>query len=158
MRVLNKDYTDMSPEMILQLVVALECVFATEIICYKASDILDQSIESKALYKDQTLFQQKKRNARNARKYIQAAIRELESSFDDTLNKVYNKIEGQELVRCEAVHGLANDIVHLLLIIFAKTDGNPAKRESVKKALMNYKNEWEDLDLKELLKFYKYNE
>lgn len=152
MKVLNREGNDLSPEMVLQLVVALECIFSSEIIFYRAAEILDQSGVSK------TLFQEKKHKVREARQLMQRVIRNLECAFDDTLNKVYNKIEGQELVRCEAVHGLANDIVHLLLIIFAKTDGNPAKRESVKKALLNYKDEWEDLDLKELLKFYKYNE
>ena len=43
MNILNKDKTDFSAEVLVQLAIMLECVYAAELIAYKVSGTLDRN-------------------------------------------------------------------------------------------------------------------
>lgn len=149
MELLNEQKTDFSNEVIIQLAICLEAVYAAEIICYKVADTLDRSgyINS--------LFQKRKQDYRKARTMIQDVISKLEVAFDQTFDNIVYKKDGSERMRAHHVQGTANDLVQLLLIYFARGDGDPEKKDRMKKALLNFKPTL-DIDLDAIMKYYNF--
>ena len=82
MNILNKDKTDFSAEVLVQLAIMLECVYAAELIAYKVSGTLDRHGYVG------TLFQRRKQCLNNARRKVEAIIRDLEVAFDETFDKI----------------------------------------------------------------------
>lgn len=149
MDIVNKDGSDFSQEVIVQLAICLEAVYAAEIICYRVSDTLDRSgyINS--------LFQKRKQTYNKARRMLQDVISNLEVAFDNTFDNIVYKEDGEERMRADHVHGTANDLVQLLLIYFARGDGDQDKKDKMKKALMNFKPTL-DIDLDAIMKYYNF--
>lgn len=147
MDIVNKDKSDFSLEVMVQLAICLEAVYAAEIICYRMADRLDHSNYIN------TLFQRRKQSFNKARKMLQEIIRNLEIAFDDTFSNITGKKDGNDIKRADFLHGTANDIVELLLIYFARGDGDQTKKDNMKKALMNFKPNL-DIDLDAIMKFY----
>lgn len=149
MKLLNEDRTDFSNEIMVQLAIMLECTYAAELIAYRVSRDLDNSgIKN-------TLFQKKKQLFNQARRKTQEIIRDLEVSLDGTFADIQRK-NLEKFDGTDYVHGLANDILQLLLIYYARSDGDPETRKRMKKALANFKPNPE-IDLTELMKYYKFD-
>lgn len=130
-----------------QLAICLEAVYAAEIICYKMSDTLDRRGYIN------TLFQKRKQSFNKARRMLQEIIRNLEVAFDNTFYNITGKGDGHDIARADFLHGTANDLVELLLIYFARGDGDQQKKDNMKKALRNFKPTL-DIDLDAIMKFY----
>lgn len=148
MKLLNEDNTDFSNEIMVQLAIMLECTYAAELIAYRVSRDLDNSRIK------ETLFQKKKQLFNRARTKTQEIIRDLEVSLDGTFADI-QKRNFERFGNTDYVQGLANDILQVLLIYYARSDGDPETRKRMKKALANFKPNPE-IDLGELMKYYKF--
>ena len=147
MNILNKDKTDFSAEVLVQLAIMLECVYAAELIAYKVSDTLDRHSYVG------TLFQRRKQCLNNARRKVEAIIRDLEVAFDETFDKIAG-CQGEAIERTDFLQAMANDVVELLLIYFARSDGDMVKKQNMKKALLNFKPV-KGIDLDAIMDYYK---
>ena len=147
MNILNKDKTDFSAEVLVQLAIMLECVYAAELIAYTVSGTLDRNGYVG------TLFQRRKQCLNNARRKVEAIIRDLEVAFDETFDKIAG-CQGDAVDRVDFLQAMANDIVELLLIYFARTDGDMQKKRQMKKALLNFKPV-KGIDLDAIMEYYK---
>ncbi len=148
MNILNENKVDFSNEIMIQLAIMLEAVYAAEIIGYKVSRTLDSSgfINS--------LFQKRKQKFRAGRQKIESLIKDFEVAFDDTFDRIISR-PGEEMLRANHLQLIANDIVQLLLIYHSRGDGNQDKKDQMKKALMNFKP-LDDIDLDAIMKYYKF--
>lgn len=148
MNILNENKVDFSNEIMIQLAIMLEAVYAAEIIGYKVSRTLDSSgfINS--------LFQKRKQKFRAGRQKIESLIKDFEVAFDDTFDRIIAR-PGEEMLRANHLQLIANDIVQLLLIYHSRGDGNQDKKDQMKKALMNFKP-LDDIDLDAIMKYYKF--
>lgn len=148
MNILNENKVDFSNEIMIQLAIMLEAVYAAEIIGYKVSRTLDSSgfINS--------LFQKRKQKFRAGRQKIEGLIKDFEVAFDDTFDRIIAR-PGKEMLRANHLQLIANDIVQLLLIYHSRGDGNQDKKDQMKKALMNFKP-LDDIDLDAIMKYYKF--
>ena len=148
MNILNENKVDFSNEIMIQLAIMLEAVYAAEIIGYKESRTLDSSgfINS--------LFQKRKQKFRAGRQKIESLIKDFEVAFDDTFDRIIAR-PGEEMLRANHLQLIANDIVQLLLIYHSRGDGNQDKKDQMKKALMNFKP-LDDIDLDAIMKYYKF--
>ena len=147
MNILNKDKTDFSAEVLVQLAIMLECVYASELIAYKVSGTLDRNGYVG------TLFQRRKQCLNNARRKVEAIIRDLEVAFDETFDKIAG-CQGDAVDRVDFLQAMANDVVELLLIYFARSDGDMVKKQNMKKALLNFKPV-KGIDLDAIMDYYK---
>ena len=147
MNILNKDKTDFSAEVLVQLAIMLECVYAAALIAYKVSGTLDRHGYVG------TLFQRRKQCLNNARRKVEAIIRDLEVAFDETFDKIAG-CQGDAVDRVDFLQAMANDVVELLLIYFARTDGDMVKKQNMKKALLNFKAV-KNIDLDAIMDYYK---
>ena len=147
MNILNKDKTDFSSEVLVQLAIMLECVYAAELIAYKVSATLDRHGYVG------TLFQRRKQCLNSARRKVEAIIRDLEVAFDETFDKIAG-CQGDAVDRTDFLQAMANDIVELLLIYFARSDGDMVKKQNMKKALLNFKPV-NGIDLEAIMDYYK---
>ena len=147
MNILNKDKTDFSAEVLVQLAIMLECVYSAELIAYKVSGTLDRNGYVG------TLFQRRKQCLNNARRKVEAIIRDLEVAFDETFDKIAG-CQGDAVDRVDFLQAMANDVVELLLIYFARTDGDMVKKQNMKKALLNFKPV-KGIDLEAIMDYYK---
>lgn len=147
MNILNKDKTDFSAEVLVQLAIMLECVYAAELIAYKVSGTLDRHGYVG------TLFQRRKQCLNNARRKVEAIIRDLEVAFDETFDKIAG-CQGEAMERTDFLQAMANDVVELLLIYFARSDGDMIKKQNMKKALLNFKPV-KNIDLDAIMEYYK---
>ena len=147
MNILNKDKTDFSAEVLVQLAIMLECVYAAELIAYKVSGPLDRNGYVG------TLFQRRKQCLNNARRKVEAIIRDLEVAFDETFDKIAG-CQGDAVDRVDFLQAMANDVVELLLIYFARSDGDMIKKQNMKKALLNFKPV-KGIDLEAIMDYYK---
>ena len=147
MNILNKDKTDFSAEVLVQLAIMLECVYAAELIAYKVSATLDRNGYVG------TLFQRRKQCLNNARRKVEAIIRDLEVAFDETFDKIAG-CQGDAVDRTDFLQAMANDVVELLLIYFARSDGDMQKKQNMKKALINFKPV-KGIDLDAIMEYYK---
>ena len=147
MNILNKDKTDFSAEVLVQLAIMLECVYAAELIAYKVSSTLDRNGYVG------TLFQRRKQCLNNARRKVEAIIRDLEVAFDETFDKIAG-CQGDAVDRVDFLQAMANDVVELLLIYFARSDGDMVKKQNMKKALLNFKPV-KNIDLEAIMDYYK---
>ena len=148
MNILNENKVDFSNEIMIQLAIMLEAVYAAEIIGYKVSRTLDTSgfVNS--------LFQKRKQKFRAGRQKIESLIKDFEVAFDDTFDRIIAR-PGEEMLRANHLQLIANDIVQLLLIYHSRGDGNQDKKDQMKKALMNFKP-LDDIDLDAIMKYYKF--
>lgn len=148
MNILNENKVDFSNEIMIQLAIMLEAVYAAEIIGYKVSRTLDSSgfINS--------LFQKRKQKFRAGRQKIESLIKDFEVAFDDTFDRIIAR-PGEEMLRANHLQLIANDIVQLLLIYHSRGDGNQDKKDQMKKALMNFKP-LDDIDLDAIMEYYKF--
>ena len=149
MDIINKNKTDFSAEILVQLAIMLEAVYAAEIIAYKVSNTLDHNGYVG------TLFQRKKQCLNNARKKIESIIRDLEYAFDKTFDDIVYR-PGETISRTDFVQAMANDVVQLLLIYFGRSDGDMERKDKMKKALLNFKP-IKEVDLDALMEYYKIN-
>lgn len=149
MKLLNDTKNDCSNEVMIQLAISLEAVWAAEIICYRLSATLD------ALGARGTFFQEKKQALNKARRMIQQTITYLETAFDKTFDDIFTRREGEEAMRTEHIQMLANDLVQLLLIYYARGDGDMDRKDSMKRALLNFKPV-KDIDLDSIMKYYNF--
>ena len=78
MKLLADNKKDFSAEVMIQLAIMLEAVYAAEIIAYKVSRTLDTSGFVN------TLFQKRKQKFRAGRQKIEGIIKDFEVAFDDT--------------------------------------------------------------------------
>ena len=147
MNILNKDKTDFSAEILVQLAIILLAVYAAELIAYKVSGTLDRNGYVG------TLFQRRKQCLNNARRKVEAIIRDLEVAFDETFDKIAG-CQGDAVDRVDFLQAMANDVVELLLIYFARTDGDMVKKQNMKKALLNFKPV-KNIDLDAIMDYYK---
>ena len=147
MNILNKDKTDFSAEVLVQLAIMLERVYAAELIAYKVSGTLDRNGYVG------TLFQRRKQCLNNARRKVEAIIRDLEVAFDETFDKIAG-CQGDAVDRVDFLQAMANDVVELLLIYFARSDGDMVKKQNMKKALLNFKPV-KNIDLDAIMDYYK---
>ena len=147
MNILNKDKTDFSAEVLVQLAIMLECVYAAELIAYKVGGTLDRNGYVG------TLFQRRKQCLNNARRKVEAIIRDLEVAFDETFDKIAG-CQGDAVDRVDFLQAMANDVVELLLIYFARSDGDMVKKQNMKKALLNFKPV-KGIDLDAIMDYYK---
>ena len=147
MNILNKDKTDFSAEVLVQLAIMLECVYAAELIACKVSGTLDRNGYVG------TLFQRRKQCLNNARRKVEAIIRDLEVAFDETFDKIAG-CQGDAVDRVDFLQAMANDVVELLLIYFARSDGDMVKKQNMKKALLNFKPV-KNIDLDAIMDYYK---
>ena len=147
MNILNKDKTDFSAEVLVQLAIMLLCVYASELIAYKVSGTLDRNGYVG------TLFQRRKQCLNNARRKVEAIIRDLEVAFDETFDKIAG-CQGDAVDRVDFLQAMANDVVELLLIYFARSDGDMVKKQNMKKALLNFKPV-KGIDLDAIMEYYK---
>lgn len=147
MNILNKDKTDFSAEVLVQLAIMLEYVYAAELIAYKVSGTLDRNGYVG------TLFQRRKQCLNNARRKVEAIIRDLEVAFDETFDKIAG-CQGEAMERTDFLQAMANDVVELLLIYFARSDGDMVKKQNMKKALLNFKPV-KGIDLDAIMDYYK---
>ena len=100
-----------------------------------------------------TLFQRRKQCLNNARRKVEAIIRDLEVAFDETFDKIAG-CQGDAVDRVDFLQAMANDIVELLLIYFARSDGDMVKKQNMKKALLNFKPV-KGIDLDAIMEYYK---
>ena len=100
-----------------------------------------------------TLFQRRKQCLNNARRKVEAIIRDLEVAFDETFDKIAG-CQGDAVDRVDFLQAMANDVVELLLIYFARTDGDMVKKQNMKKALLNFKAV-KNIDLDAIMEYYK---
>ena len=149
MKLLNEQGTDFSREVLIQLAICLNIVWAAEIICYKVARTLDASgyISS--------LFQKRKQSFNKARTGLQTIIRDLETAFDGTFDRIVNKVDGKECMTQDYLQGTANDVVELLLIYYMRGDGDQDRKDKMKKALMRFKPV-KDFDVDALAEYYKF--
>ena len=147
MNILNKDKTDFSAEVLVQLAMILVCVYASGLTAYKVSGTLDRHGYVG------TLFQRRKQCLNNARRKVEAIIRDLEVAFDETFDKIAG-CQGDAVDRVDFLQAMANDVVELLLIYFARTDGDMQKKQNMKKALLNFKPV-NGIDLEAIKDYYK---
>lgn len=146
MKLLNKEKNDISDDLYISLGIMLECVWAAEIIAYRIAETMD-SIKAKG-----TLVQEKKQCLNKARRMNQDMIRNLEIAFDDTFNMCgAGRNEGGLFM--DEIQECANDIVKLLLIYYARGDGDWERKDKMKAALLNFKPV-KDVDLSGLLKYF----
>ena len=148
-KLVNESQDDYSKDVLLQAMILLEIVYAGELICYKiARDLkLGGYVDS--------LFQTKKKALKSALDKIEKANAELRYAFDEKFDKIVNKIPGEESFAYKYIQKNANDILQLLLIYFARGDGDQAKKDSMKKALMNFKPN-PDYNLEGILQYYNF--
>ena len=149
MNILNENKVDFSNEIMIQLAIMLEAVYAAEIIGYKVSRTLDSSgfINS--------LFQKRKQKFRAGRQKIESLIKDFEVAFDDTFDRIIAR-PGEEMLRANHLQLIANDIVQLLLIYHSRGDGDQDKKDQMKRALRNFKP-LKDIDLDAIMKYYKFD-
>lgn len=134
----------MSDDLYIALGIMLECVWASEIIAYRIARTMD-SIKAK-----KTLVQEKKQSLNKARRMVEDIIRNLENAFDDTFNTCG---KGENGYYTDEIQYCANDIVKLLLIYYARGDGDWERKDKMKAALLNFKP-LKDVDLLGLLKYF----
>lgn len=149
MNVLNKTKDDLSNEMMVQLAIVLDAVYAAEIIAYRVAMTMDNNdiVDS--------LFQKRKQCFRQARQDIEKVIHNLEISFDHTFDDIIGRENGEELMRADLLLARANDVVQLLNIYNCRCDGDWDKRDKMKKALLNFKPNPE-IDLESIRKYYNF--
>lgn len=146
MKLLNKEKNDISDDLYISLGIMLECVWAAEIIAYRIAETMD-SIKAKG-----TLVQEKKQCLNKARRMTQDIIRNLEIAFDDTFNMCGSR-RGIDGLFMDEIQECANDIVKLLLIYYARGDGDWEKKDRMKAALLNFKP-LVGVDLTGMLKYF----
>lgn len=149
MKLLADNKKDFSAEVMIQLAIMLEAVYAAEIIAYKVSRTLDTSgfVNS--------IFQKRKQKFRAGRQKIEGIIKDFEVAFDETFDRIIAK-PGEEMMRANHLHLIANDIVQLLLIYHSRGDGDQDKKDQMKRALRNFKP-LKDIDLDAIMKYYKFD-
>lgn len=148
----NDDNTDFSNEFIILMALVIEMQTASEMICYKLSRDLSNSG-----YKN-TFFQNKKLAISQAKKHIDAAAAVINNGFDDIIQRMINKVQGQEAYTFDCVQHMALDTIRLLLEYHSRCDGDGAKQERVHKAIMNFKEiDKNRFDLNALLKYFNTN-
>lgn len=70
------------------------------------------------------------------------------------LNKDKTDFSAEAMERTDFLQAMANDVVELLLIYFARTDGGMQKKQNMKKALLNFKPV-NGIDLDAIMDYYK---
>lgn len=134
-----------SDEVVTQLAIMSECVYAAEIIAYRMSRILDsQGVK-------ETVFQNRKRALNNARRGLDQMLHNLEQAFDI---QVFERATGDSKDRAEALHFQANDVVQVLLLYFSRCDESEGKRDAIKKMLRRFK-ETPGLDIESVIDYYR---
>jgi len=149
MNIIDKQRKDFSEEAYVQLSIAMVAVWAAEIICYHVGDTLDGM-----LIKD-TFFQKKRNVFKNARAQLQHLIAYLDYHFEKDFDIVLAKDRIGGKSPADLVTKNANDIVQLLLIYMSRGDMDFEKRDSMKRALMNFKPIAE-IDLDAIMNYYKF--
>jgi hypothetical protein len=149
MRLVNDDYTDLSREGCVILAATLVKIWSTETLCYRLADALD------AIGVRGTLVQTKKMHLNRARRAIDQAVKDLEVAFDTTFEKVFGRIEGEEMNRAEAVQRLSNFESILTILAMCRAEGgDESKLDNMVKAIRNFK-QVDDIDVDGILRTLK---
>lgn len=136
---------EFSDEVLTQLAIMSECVYAAEIIAYRMSRILDsQGVKG-------TVFQNRKQALNNARRGLDSCLHCLEQAFDV---QVFERATGDDASRAEALHYQANDVIQVLLLYFSRCDEAEGKRDAIKKMLRRFKQN-PGLDIESVLDYYR---
>ena len=133
---INEECTDLSAEGYAALGVVLEMVWGVQTMGVKMAKALDR------IGARNCLVQRKKQAFNEAKKNINALLKGLEATFDETFDHVMCRVPEGTLERTEALQSYADDIVRLLILYYSRVDGSPDgmdKRERVHKAIANFK-------------------
>ena len=149
MKLYSEDWKDFSEAMIIQMTVMLEFVWGAELIAYRVASTLDYESKTR-----KSIFQEKKQKLRMARQQLLSAYKNLELTYEDTFNNIFAKEKVDGTYTYDYIQGWANDLIHLALIYMVRGEGDLDRKHAMKRALMNFKAT-SDVDLKELLKYYK---
>lgn len=136
---------EFSDEVVTQLAIMSECVYAAEIIAYRMSRILDSDGVKG------TVFQNRKQALSNARRGLDQMLRNLEQAFDV---QVFERATGDSKDRAEALHFQANDVVQVLLLYFSRCDEAEGKRDAIKKMIRRFKQN-PGLDIESIIDYYR---
>lgn len=156
MILIKKDFSDFSLEGYTSVASLMAMVYASEILAYRVSDAL----ETIGMKKD--VFHQKRKALNAARRQATSLITNLETAFDSDFSDIVLK-EGMEKAgtRDAEFHALAAEILKLVLIFMAKSEGMEyGKRMNIFKMLMNFQGGEgsKEIDINGLLSFFKYKE
>lgn len=148
---INDSGTDFSAEGYAALGVLLEMVWGIQTMGARMAKALDR-IGAK-----DCLVQRKKQAFNDAKKNINALLKDLEVAFDETFNYAMCRVPEGTLERTEALQSYADDIVRLLILYYSRVDGDPEgtdKRARVHKAIANFKPV-PGFDAEALIRFFK---
>lgn len=148
MRLYREDYQGFSEAVIIQMAIMLEMIWGAEIIAYKVSSTLDYESKTR-----KSIFQEKKKRLNRARTQLTSVLKDLEFAYQEYFDDIFSQsIDG--VFKYDIIQDWANDLVHLALIYWARGDGDMARKDAMKRALLNFKAV-NDIDINELLKYYK---
>lgn len=147
MQLFNAEYSDFSKEGILLWAAMLECIYGAQIISAR----MDRAMRSLRVTGETT---KRHRYINQAAKLCRQLEACLSAGYDSLFEKMYDKKPEEGAQRFNDLQFLANDIVRLLLIYLSRVDSDDAKRNKMKKALLNFKPEDATIDLEAMLRFF----
>jgi len=151
MKLLNDKGDDLSNESIVLMAMMLEMAWAMQIVGARALKALD------ALGVNRSFFHEKQNAFTNSKKYMDLAIKQLDFALDDKFRFIFDRVPEHVKERSNAIQWQANEIIQVLLIMYSRSDSDFAKRERMKKALMNFKPDPDTpVDLDSMMRFFRF--
>lgn len=152
MKIYNKDHTDFSDEIMLQLALLYHCVMSSEIIAYRMDGLLQMYHERN------NTFGRKKQILRDTRLLMKRVITNMERYFDDDFGRICSADPEASGLRHDFLMERSNEIIQLLLIYYSRIDGQMEKNKAIQKALLNFKPSDIAVDIKDVLKYYDFKD
>lgn len=156
MQLMNEEMTDFSEEGLILFAIALENVYAAQLVMERIVRAMDRIGKQNGPMKLTGWIKDRMKYMNQAKDHSHKLLATLNAGYDDIFARIYNKVPDEAAKRFNDLQWLANDIVKLLLIYMSRTDYSGEKRSRMKKALLNFKPDNPDIDLKGLMEYFNF--